>query len=1155
MWGGSQQVIDEFFQTNGMVKQQLDSFNNFMHPTIQSLITDNQEIKIKPESQHRPGEDYQTQEYHILNFGTVSIAKPSVIEADGSPEFLKPNEARARSLTYSAHLYVDITKKVLRVVDDGEGGEGEVREEIEDEYKDQSLGQVPIMLKSKYCILDGVQNTDLAELGECAFDPGGYFVINGSEKVVIAQEKAAQNHVYVFKKTQPYKYSAVAEIKSAMDGYFRPLSTLKVAIVYKTGAIHAQLPYIRQDIPAPIVFRAFGIVSDREIMEHCVYDFDDDEMMGKIEQSLYEAREIDSRKAALDYIGTRGQTEGVRQKERINFAKNILMKETLPHVGILPGLETKKAYFFGYMVHRLLQTALDRREQDDRDHLVSKRYDMAGSLLGNLFRQLFRKVCKDVQKELKKACDTNKVFNVNFALRSSTITQGLQYALATGNWGMQGVLGVKTGVSQVLNRLTYASMLSHLRRVCNPTGRDGKMAKMRQLHNTHWGMICPAETPEGQAVGLVKNMSLMSHVTVTNAIAHDNLLQFLEDWSLENLEEIHVSSVKSATKVFVNGDWIGIHREPEHVTQLLREYRRDGGLGMPEVSIVRDVRERELRIYSEGGRVCRPLFIVEDGRITCNRGHVLSMKKEAVNRLRWKQMAEQGLVEYIDAEEEETTYICMSVSEFDKCDDIERKEYTHCEMHPSMILGVCASIIPFPDHNQSPRNCYQSAMGKQAMGVFITNYQVRMDTMCHCLFYPQKPLVTTRSMEYLEFRDLPAGQNLIVGIMTYGGYNQEDSLILNQSSIDRGMQRSLFMRGYKDKAGSRKGSSDKQTFERPRPEELNRPSRSDFGKLDDDGFVCPGETVIGDDVIMGKTQPIPHEPGQPDSHQLKKDSSVRVRTTESGRVDTVLVSTNDQGEKFCQVRIRSVRIPQIGDKFASRHGQKGTCGITFRQEDMPYAISGIVPDLIMNPHAVPSRMTIGHLVECLLGKVGSLEGMEGDASPFQENITVDHVCRQLHTKGYQLRGFETLYNGFTGVPLEAAVFFGPTYYQRLKHMVDDKIHARSRGKVQNLTRQPLEGRGKDGGLRFGEMERDCMIVRIHTPTQRRTHPTLHTAHSSQHTAHSTQHSLSCILVHHPPRAPPLILVLLVFRVVDSIVLCCAVLCCAVLCSLTVLRTS
>jgi DNA-directed RNA polymerase II subunit RPB2 len=250
-------------------------------------------------------------------------------------------------------------------------------------------------------------------------------------------------------------------------------------------------------------------------------------------------------------------------------------------------------------------------------------------------------------------------------------------------------------------------------------------------------------------------------------------------------------------------------------------------------------------------------------------------------------------------------------------------------------------------------------------------------------------------MEYLQFRNLPAGQNLIVGIMTYGGYNQEDSLILNQSSIDRGMQRSMFMRGYKDTAGKKKGARDTQTFERPDPAQLVKGGRGPYDKLDEDGIVNPGATVVGNDIIMGKTAPVPQEPGQPDSHQMKKDCSLPVRSTENGRVDSVLISTNDQGQKFCQVRVRSVRIPQIGDKFASRHGQKGTCGITFRQEDMPFNIRGIVPDLIMNPHAVPSRMTIGHLVECLLGKVGSLEGQEGDSSPFQEEVTVDRYSTQI----------------------------------------------------------------------------------------------------------------------------------------------------------------
>eukprot|EP01050_Picozoa_sp_SAG11_P008853 SAG11_NODE_800_length_7121_cov_5.974366_1_plen_1226_part_00 len=1066
-------VIGQFFETNGMVRQQLDSFNNFIHPTIQSLVTDCQEILVKPESQHRPGEEIDQQERHVLRFGNVSIAKPAITEADGSPQYLKPNEARLRNLTYSAKLYVDIKRS--RIVPDPKQEEG-ISEEIDETYEDQMLGEVPIMLKCKYCVLEGVRDAELAELGECHYDPGGYFIINGSEKVVIAQEKAAQNHVYVFKKVA-MKYSWQAEISSTMEGFFRPLKRLKVSIVANTNCIHAQLStYIRETIPIAIVFRAFNMVTDREIMEHIVYDLDDVEMMARLEPSLVESRDIDSRKEALNYIAIRGQTEGVKYADRINYAKDILQKDVLPHVGIAQGLEIKKAYFLGYTVHRLLQTALGRREQDDRDHLACKRYDMCGSLLGNLFRQLFRKVTKDVKRELQKAVDRNRDFSM-FALKASTITMGLKYALATGNWGLQGELGLKTGVSQVLNRLTYASMLSHLRRVTNPTGRDGKMAKMRQLHNTHWGMICPAETPEGQAVGLVKNLALMSHVTVADPVAKQAILQFLEDWALQNLEEIHVSSVPQATKVFVDGDWIGIHGDPEHMTEILKDARRENQLGRPEVSIVRDIRERELRIYTEGGRVCRPLFIVDDGRIKCTRGHVEKMKKED-DPFNWKTMLEQGLVEFIDVEEEETTYISMSITDFNDPDlpRSVKKSFTHCEVHPCMILGVCASIIPFPDHNQSPRNCYQSAMGKQAMGVFISNFQVRMDTMAHLLYYPQKPLVTTRAMEYLQFRNLPAGQNLIVAIMTYGGYNQEDSLILNQSGIDRGMMRSMFMRAYKDTAGKLRGNSRiAEKFEKPDPATLAKPPRCSFDKLDDDGMVCPGETIVGDDVIMGKTSPVEQEAGQPESHQAYKDCSLRVRHTEKGRVDSVMISENAEGQRMCQARIRSVRIPQIGDKFASRHGQKGTCGVTFRQEDMPYNAQGMVPDLIMNPHAVPSRMTIGHLVECLLGKVGTLTGMEGDASPFQEEVSVDHVCKQLHDFGFQLRGFETLYNGHTGVALPAAIFFGPTYYQRLKHMVGDKIHARARGKVQNLTRQPLEGRGKDGGLRFGEMERDCMI--------------------------------------------------------------------------------
>jgi DNA-directed RNA polymerase II subunit RPB2 len=394
-----------------------------------------------------------------------------------------------------------------------------------------------------------------------------------------------------------------------------------------------------------------------------------------------------------------------------------------------------------------------------------------------------------------------------------------------------------------------------------------------------------------------------------------------------------------------------------------------------------------------------------------------------------------------------------------------------------MILGVCASIIPFPDHNQSPRNTYQSAMGKQAMGVFLTNFSQRMETMANILYYPQKPLATTRSMEFLRFRELPAGQNAIVAIATYSGYNQEDSVIMNQSSIDRGLFRSLFYRTYTD-TEKMVGLSVVERFEKPMRTDTIGMRKGTYDKLDDDGIVAPGVRVSGEDIIIGKTAPLApdaEELGQRTKAHTKIDVSTPLRSTENGIVDQVLISTGNDDLKFVKVRMRTTKIPQIGDKFASRHGQKGTIGITYRQEDMPFTREGVVPDLIINPHAIPSRMTIAHLIECQLSKVSALRGFEGDATPFTD-VTVDSVSRLLREHGYQSRGFEVMYNGHTGRKMVAQVFLGPTYYQRLRHMVDDKIHARARGPTQILTRQPVEGRARDGGLRFGEMERDCMIA-------------------------------------------------------------------------------
>lgn len=554
---------------------------------------------------------------------------------------------------------------------------------------------------------------------------------------------------------------------------------------------------------------------------------------------------------------------------------------------------------------------------------------------------------------------------------------------------------------------------------------------------------------------------------------------------------------------------MGTCEQPTGLVDTLRDLRRKDDISI-EVSVIHDIREKELRLYTDAGRVQRPVFIVnpEDKTLYVKQKHVdwivngsaPSLTEHEDMPYGWSQLLREGVIELLDAEEEEGAMICMSPQDLENSrkynldpelvetrsgdpsarlvslKTYSQNSWTHCEIHPAMVLGVCASIIPFPDRNQSPRNTYQSAMGKQAMGVHLTNFVTRMDTLANILMYPQRPLATTRSMTYLKFRELPAGQNAIVAILCHGGYNQEDSVIMNQSSIDRGLFRSLYYKVYCD-LEKKTGMMMLEEFEKPSRETTIRLKHGTQDKIDADGLVAPGLRVSGEDIIIGKTAPLP-----PDSEELglrsklhtKRDVSTPLKSTESGIVDQVLLSTNAEGNKIVKVRVRSTRVPQVGDKFASRHGQKGTIGITYRQEDMPYTAEGLTPDIIINPHAIPSRMTIGHLVECLLSKVGALSGQEGDATPFTD-LTVEAVSHQLRQFGYQSRGLEVMYSGHTGRKLQAQVYLGPTYYQRLKHMVDDKIHSRARGPVQILTRQPVEGRSRDGGLRFGEMERDCMI--------------------------------------------------------------------------------
>lgn len=1054
------------------------------------------------EDQHLPGQEEGNESKKVvISFGQLQMGRPIFQEATGETELLYPNQARLRNLTYAAPLYCEITKTTVQLTDPEHGVEDVQSEPMQRIF----IGRIPIMLRSKYCLLEPcTQDFELNQMGECHVDQGGYFIINGSEKVLLAQEKMSANHVFVFVKAQS-KFSHIAEVRSVADVSNRPATSLQVKLLARSGGrgsisgqtIVCTLPQIRADIPIVIVFRALGFQNDKEVMKHICYDFTDDELMTALMPSIEEAQVIQDQDIALDFIAKRGQTVAVTRERRIKYAKDLLQLEFIPHVSTEQGMELKKGYYLGYMVNKMLQVALGRQPEDDRDHYGNKRLDLAGPLMAGLFRQQLRKLMKDVRTNAKRTLNSGGEVELNSVVKSSIITNGLKYALATGNWNSAGGAPTKTGVSQVLNRLTFASSLSHLRRLNSPIGREGKLAKPRQLHNTHWGMICPAETPEGQACGLVKNLALMAYVSVGSLSRPVTL--FLEEWSTHTLLEINAGQVAKATKVFINGAWFGIHHKAESLADVLRGLRRKGDIHF-EVSIVMDHQRRELRIYTDAGRICRPLFIVipdrtpnENGwrqpRLVIRKKHVQWLSNDDVDEdgsalFSFTTLCTRSIVEYVDCEEEETIMIAMLLSDLEKEDHSAR--YTHCEIHPAMILGVCGSIIPFPDHNQSPRNTYQSAMGKQAMGVYITNFSLRMDTQAHVLYYPQKPLVCTRAMEHLKFRALPSGINAVVAIACYSGYNQEDSVIMGQSAIDRGLFRSVYFRSFRDEE-KRHLAGVQERFEVPQRHECVAMKPGAYDKLDGDGLVCEGTRIAGNDVLVGKISPLETRPqdeavggeAAPSMAMLagaktKKDLSQCAKSTESGVVDKVLLATNDEGARFVKVRLRSIRRPQIGDKFSSRHGQKGTVGITYRQEDMPFTSEGIVPDIIVNPHAIPSRMTIGQLIECLLGKVSAIGGTEGDATPFMKG-TVEEIGQRLLESGYQPHGWELMHNGHTGRPLEAQIFLGPTYYQRLKHMVDDKIHSRANGPVTMLTHQPLEGRARGGGLRFGEMERDCLI--------------------------------------------------------------------------------
>eukprot|EP00477_Mikrocytos_mackini_P000488 GAHX01000519.1.p1 GENE.GAHX01000519.1~~GAHX01000519.1.p1 ORF type:complete len:1167 (+),score=188.27 GAHX01000519.1:619-4119(+) len=1073
-------IVESYFNENSLISQQVNSFNFFISNTIQEIIKKVPSIEIEKEVNVN---DILKTYLVTIKFLSVHITTPEVTEDDHNTHRLFPNEARLRHMDYMGRIYVKALKKVKDM---------STNKIIAESTETAFLGEIPIMVQSEFCnvtqeIKKGI--SDPTSFGECILDKGGYFIINGNERAIVGQERIASNRMNCFVS----KGKEVCELRCAHPNQMKlkSMTTVSFTPPMRTSSlvgdvIRVTVPYIRETIPLCIILKALGVVSDKDITSLCCKNEKEEELL---ESSLIESFWVKTQDEAIDFISRRSDKAGFEKSIRISWARNLLSyffipilddnyyhqtlmsPEMLPETFNLQTTFVRKSKYVGIMVNRILQLRLGKRPADDRDHFSCKRIDMTGYLLGSLFQNSINVIMRESVRRIKREMSvvTPSEISLDKCFNSEVIGRVFRYSLATGNWSTssRSIFSTssndagKTGVSQILQRLTYISAVSHLRRLHTPLNQSGKLAAPRMLHNTQWGKICPFETPEGLSVGIVKNLALLAVITVGDS--REVARSHLETYDIIPLEDLEYHQF-NLTRIILDGHWLGNISNPKPLINGLKNLRKY--LNNPaEISIAWDIMNNEISVSTDSGRLSRPLLTVNK---ETNDLYMSPFDLDLVIRgeLKFTDLVRKGYIEFLDAEEEERAYIATYPHEIDK--------HSHCEIHPSVILGVCASIIPFSDRNQSPRNTYQSAMGKHAMGVYSANYNNRFDTLAHVLNYPQKPLVSTKALDLLQYNTLPSGINCVVAIASYRGLNQEDSVVINRAAIDRGLFRSFSYYSYSSEESNNE-EEDKQRYELiEKPDFTTTKGRrqAKYDLLDVDGLPAPGEKIHSRVAVIGRT--IPSRISEIITFG-RADDSVLVKSKEPCTVDKVLLTCKTSGERYVSVKTRAYRVPQIGDKFSSRHGQKGTVGFILDPEDMPFTASGISPDIIINPHCIPSRMTIGQILESITGKIATLNGKIFDASPFTK-IKMEEVIEELKSYGFDKHGNETLYSGYTGHQIYAQIYMGPTYYQRLRHMVVDKIHSRARGPVNILTRQPVEGRAREGGLRIGEMERDCMVA-------------------------------------------------------------------------------
>jgi len=1088
-------IIETLFKENPdlLIDHHLESYNDFFDTGIQKIFKEKNPIQILKQQDPKTGNFLLQSKLYLggKSGDKIYYGKPIIFD-DERQHFMFPNEARLRNMTYGITIHYDVEIEYYIT----EAGE-EVSEEptLVKELSRIYLGRFPIMLRSNLCVLKGLEPMVRFEMGECKNEPGGYFIIDGKEKCIVSQEKFADNMLYVRENvSELYSYSA--DVRSVSEDTSKPTRALSVKIVapgieYTNDNIVVAIPNVRKPIPLFITMRALGVISDKDIIKTCLLDLNENESFIELFlPSIHDCGEIFSQEVALKYIST--FTKG----KSIPHTLEILTDYFLPHVGEMNFKE--KAYFLGYMVLEMLKVKLKQNKPTDRDSFRFKRVELPGYLISELFNEYYTLQLRDIYTKIDKEYYYRQTIyqndfvslvqnNYNEFFANRMVEKGIRDGFK-GNWGSNANTK-RLGVVQGLNRLSHNSMLSHLRKLNLPLDASAKVVGPRLLHGSQWGIIDPLDTPDGGNVGLHKHLSIGAKIT--SGYSAEEMIRLIKTLNVISLNEEPSEVIFKSCKVFVNGRWIGIVKDPQGLSKTLKFYRR---LTMIPVytSLLWDIQKSEFHICTDSGRLCRPIYYIENDKpsyhteeeffkekynwleLITGKGKKNKDYNHKNNQIYYtpsdlfisKSDLKQCIIEYIDTAESESCFIAM---EFDDLN----KQHTHLEIHPSLILGVMGNQIIFPENNPLPRDLFACGQMRQAVSLYHSNFQNRIDKLGVVLNYGQIPLVKSRYLKHINNEEHPYGENVIVAIMCYNGYNVEDSILFNEGSVKRGLFRTTYYNmyeTYEESSTIGDSTSDVKIANIEQSNVIGLKAGHDYSELDEFGLIRENTSINDKTVMIGK---ITTNIDEPDAFI---DSSIFTKKGQMGYVDKSFITEGEEGFRIAKVRVRDERVPNIGDKFCSRCGQKGTVGLLIPEENMPFTSDGVRPDIIINPHALPSRMTIGQLIETVMGKACLNYGGFGDCTAFMnKGSKISLFGDALQNVGLQSKGEQMLYNGETGLPLQTSIYIGPTYYMRLKHMVKDKINYRAKGPRTVLTRQTVQGRANDGGLRIGEMERDGIL--------------------------------------------------------------------------------